>query len=661
MSIITNKKTKDTGSNFAKEEASIKWRTLQQKHITCTKSFRTLTEQLYPGLNSPKTSKGRKAYWEMFLYCLAGIRTPEHTNEFKSNKLLLTWQIVSRIQHGYIVPSKDSDAFNFLLKFREDVFGGDPNIFDWYCYDSSKGIARTLKTFNLHPQLQKAYEQERRLREWVASDRVYFVDGIDYSGRKSKKIQDEYRLEALLNIDNLPEKLQPNLEKLNEQPVNTFATLAHDNYNYALDTARRLTVKHKSNLHYRDAIRCNEDCLYSIRSAPQPIYTCTDTPGSTRIQTFGQNLTRLSRPVRAAYLRGIYNCDLASIQLAIAAKVLNVKSILDFLHTGQSFWTLILDYLDIEDELRPAVKSVIKTALYSILFGKEVSKLKAELTCSFGDKSYGQKFIEHPYISELVKAMDAKRQQIEQQGYYVDAFNRKIETFKDSKSALALLIQSWESLIMSALYELDFKDNQYKYKFIIVAHLHDGVYIKFNNKKNADTYLKQIRQAIHNKLQELQIPSKFEYAVVSDQTIETLLIANKLEADIAKYDILYLQNELCYDIDDYTYLEELQDQYKEQTTQQESLPTEPSKIDAPSQSIIEEQSQQLTMTQPIIPKLPKFTKQKLTIIYDRTQEWNVIKQYVKDNTLYITVESCFNHTEAYYRGYTVIEPKLTYC
>jgi hypothetical protein len=482
------------------------------RHITCSQQFRDLIAEHYPGLNQPKTKEQRNAYWSLFLYCLCGKRNEQGT-------LLLYWEILSELEYGSIVTNYS--AQDFLTRFFYDVFEGDPNQFDWSEYHHPSATARALKTFNLKLQVQQAYEQERSTRSWVGTTRVYFVTGSVFCGKKQKKIRDEYKQEADQTLDNLPETMQQVVEKLNQQSTNTFTRLIRNNYDYAVATANKLP--------HEEARKAALNTLYCIKDLPQPIYKGSDKPGSTRIYAFGQNLTQLSRPVRAALFQGVYSVDLASIQLAIAAAVLNVETITEFLSQGNSFWTELLDYFQIQPSHRAAAKSILKESTYSLVFRAERHNVKRNLTVAFKKLDLakaGQKFYQHPFIRELDLAMEQKGEEIVKAGGIENAFGQYVPYQDNVKSSLALLFQSYESYLMSSVYELPFENMS------VVAHLHDGLYLNFRNQKYYELLSKKIEGAVNQRLEELNIPSRLEWEYIDEKKVEAELQAKQLEHQI---------------------------------------------------------------------------------------------------------------------------------
>ena len=482
------------------------------RHITCSQQFRDLIAEYYPGLNHPQTKAQRNAYWSLFLYCLCGKRNQQGT-------LLFYWEILSELEYDTVVTNYS--AHDFLTRFLHDVFNGDTNQFDWSEYHKPSGTARELKTFNLNPQVQQSYEQERNTRSWAGTQRVYFVTGSVFSGKTQKKIRDEYKQQADQTLDNLPETMQQVVEKLNQQSTNTFTRLVNSNYEYAIETANRLPNE--------EARKAALNTLYCVKDLPQPIYKGSDKPGSTRIYAFGQNLTQLSRPVRAALFQGVYSVDLASIQLAIAAAVLDVEIITDFLSQGNSFWTELLDYLKIQPSHRAVAKSILKESTYSLVFRAERRNVKRNLTIAFKQLNIskaGHKFYEHPFIKELDEAMEPKGEEIIKAGGFENAFGQYVPYADNVKSSLALLFQSYESYLMSSVYDLPF-DNM-----SVVAHLHDGLYISFRSQKYRNLIDKKIEAAVNQRLLLLNIPSRLEWEAIDAKKVETELQAKQLEHQI---------------------------------------------------------------------------------------------------------------------------------
>jgi hypothetical protein len=253
-----------------------------------------------------------------------------------------------------------------------------------------------------------------------------------------------------------------------------------------------------------------------------------------------------------------------------------------------------------------------------MLFGMTESSAKGKLTrrLSFIDKDIASKFAGHPMIKELSDAMTAKRNSIELDEFYIDAFDRKIAYEGNSKSSLALLMQSYESLIMSSIYDLDFQDREGDYKFTVVAHLHDGVYFKFKNEQHRHSMTKQINDTIDTRLNELGIPSKLEWEYIDDAKVKLELESKELEFKIKQQSL----NSQDYD---------------EIYTPVDDIPTSPPLL--PLLPLPQE-----IMTQQQRDFKPKFCADKYTFIYDPHTEWEVIEQHIENNTLYCTVKSCWS-------------------
>jgi hypothetical protein len=176
--------------------------------------------------------------------------------------------------------------------------------------------------------------------------------------------------------------------------------------------------------------------------------------------------------------------DLKSAQLAIAAREWNVKSIQDLLKGGKDIWAYLQSKVDVS-------KPILKTAIYSIVFGANVKKARGGSPKKlFLENGYSMEiyksFLEIDVIKDLINARDEQLKVIENNVGAPNAFDRVIACnaidsngdIVNSRSVLAQVMQSHEAqLIIKVIEILDTSSA------VLTLLIHDGIAVKIRNGK----------------------------------------------------------------------------------------------------------------------------------------------------------------------------------
>lgn len=250
---------------------------------------------------------------------------------------------------------------------------------------------------------------------------------------------------------------------------------------------------------------------------PQPIYK--PSLRTDRVFTLEPSIPDLKREVRKALLSGCYDIDLQNIHLALAAHLLDIRELKDFLATGASFWSLF----------PPESKPAVKTAVYSICYGAGEKRLRNgwdSASLPFDE------FWEHPLVkvlrqrlNEFVALLNAYDKDAENPYWQrpelvhpatgesirppkktVTKRNQKtgeLETKQKGASGsqrLSLWFQAYEMELVYPIYQVKGDDYQ------VVLIQHDGVTVKLRDDRRLGAVKKAVDAAVAKRGEELGIP-----------------------------------------------------------------------------------------------------------------------------------------------------------
>jgi len=176
-----------------------------------------------------------------------------------------------------------------------------------------------------------------------------------------------------------------------------------------------------------------------------------------------------------------------------------------------------------EVETTPESKSMLKDAVYSLVFGMGREKMKVQLEKFFPDHDGPwARFSKHPIISALLKARKQAFEQIRLQGFGIDAFGQRIIVKNKSRtderyqpttvpSAAAIIAQSYELKLLEPVIRHAVEHQGKTSGYTIMAWLHDGCWIQVADARNIDRWRTRLSLDVEKVAGELGIPTWLEW------------------------------------------------------------------------------------------------------------------------------------------------------
>jgi len=211
-----------------------------------------------------------------------------------------------------------------------------------------------------------------------------------------------------------------------------------------------------------------------------------------------------SREVRKMALKGCYDMDLKSAQLAIFAKVTKAKLLTNLLKSNKSIWQYISLIINKSEQYLQIQKDQWKELIYAITFGAGNKKLE-EISCDF------KILRKDPLFKEIFKNKNKLKRQIVKDGYMTDAYDSIhyliVENGKSNiRTLMSYLMKTYELQLIVEL----FKNKKYSDKYKIVLYQFDGVTVKIHQKDKEEMILNNFKSIIDKKAKELGILTKLE-------------------------------------------------------------------------------------------------------------------------------------------------------
>ncbi|AZI43207.1 hypothetical protein EHF33_11030 [Deinococcus psychrotolerans] len=227
----------------------------------------------------------------------------------------------------------------------------------------------------------------------------------------------------------------PLLELLNNTNTQQVSTVLHDNFSHAQEALSK-RVSNSASLSYSTAL------LLQIKHTSMPVlYEPSRKGKSPRISPVDGSGPALALPkeVRQALMRGCWEFDLVSAQLAVVARLWNIEALQSFLEQacdgrGHSIWQELMDAAGLPQN--GSYKPLLKEFVYACCYGMRLPALKDLLlgrgknhngrSVRLTQSQYGALML-HPLLRELLKARDNALAKAEQNGKVVVPFLPKAE------------------------------------------------------------------------------------------------------------------------------------------------------------------------------------------------------------------------------------------
>lgn len=449
---------------------------MQISDRTCSPKLRSLIQITYPNLGK------NKAFWKFTGYLMFGTYRDEQTGKF-----LIPAELIARIEGQFNQwKSNNYIAEQFLEKYVNSI-----QPFKWSKWNSEERLVRVVTELKWPQDIIDGMQAERQ-GLWKETGKVYFSDGSKFTSKKQRESRRTEKLNALelLNEAGCPEA-KDLLDYINNLPSNAFYKILQ-NMPAALESVNKLLPEKRDR---------QIDILNAVLDQSQPFYK--PTKGSTRIFAFNENMLGLQKGVRRALTAGWSDFDLKSAQLAICAKTWNVRKAQKFLKEKGNIWSSLFEYFQIEKD--EDTKKVFKTALYAVMYGAGINKVK-EILKPLGENS-DKKFLSHPIIKSMWIARRKQLSQIRKDGGAFNCFGKFISTKHfTSKSVLAQLAQAYELNLLYPVIKLAKSDN----RFQIVLWQHDGFSVHWLRKEDIPSVEFNLKHAVKERAVQLGINTELE-------------------------------------------------------------------------------------------------------------------------------------------------------
>ncbi len=308
----------------------------------------------------------------------------------------------------------------------------------------------------------------------------------------------------------------------------------------------RNVSRYKARLRYEKRKKAEEQrdeyfqVLQDVAKQHKPYYNFSSKGRTDRIFSYNNSVLLLPSEVREILCEGLYDVDLKSAHLSIAAWLWNAEEALERLSQDDySLWVDLMEHLrplfekqgvgvpKKEDPLYDRVKGGLKIMVYSVVYGMPASALQAEVTKTLKPilgSNVGERLRAHPLIQELLEKRDEKLTELEPGDVLEGPTGIRIEVEKTlgeedgdgqdrigPKTAMACIAQSFEQELMSVL--LDVAEDRDRFQPLLW--LHDGAAC---NARYLNALKTDLEEALLEKRKELTefagrdtlIPAEFE-------------------------------------------------------------------------------------------------------------------------------------------------------
>jgi hypothetical protein len=415
-------------------------------------------------------------------------------------------------------PEKPDHIIRHILRiYRRDVDG----LFEWREARETKGgwKAREVSEWGLDAGLRVRLERELRTKVSALEDPVNWQTGrqIDpkFITNEYQRLMDKATVAAVR--DRTADESARWMRYMNARSARGFRVQVEPRLDEGWKIARSIDCKDPQKQRQKRLQAAYH--MREIGKLPKPIYESLQ--NSVRLKA-PKSLQTVQSDIRKVLTKGWTEFDLASAQLAIAAKKWGLNRIYDFLDSGRSIWESIAEESGLPMEYKP----VFKKALYSYAYGAGrqqtlhtyMKERADEKNLSYAPEKEGRAILSHWAFPTLKEARDKRLKKIEAEGGAYDCFDRwmsmedptrKKRRWQRSRSILAAQNQAIEMDLLSPALDLAEKQDERKRSdWQIMLFQHDGFSVRF--RRYADRYTEEITQAVNAKCERLGYPTRLE-------------------------------------------------------------------------------------------------------------------------------------------------------
>ena len=512
------------------------------------KEHRDELKKLLPEISNAKCNCQREAHWEMLRTAMFSPYKDEETGAVRFG-----FEEVARAYNA--VPDGNFKAGEKIRHFISLLPEGTAELLlvdgkEW-CksqYEFSEEADKYLKVgeglqrrvlFNWPKEVKEIINAEL-VDKTPSKDKVYISNGNKRNMDRERVAMKDKIDECLSAVDILESPAAMYMASyLNSLPTNSFSALLNNSQD-ALNEISNI----KSDVVREQQLKI----LNAILESPKPIYRPSKNGNTDRLFGNGPNLTNLKKEVRRALTKDWVEFDLQSSQLAIVAKLWDIKPLKDFLSEGKSIWDEFFTYFEIataNEEVKKAVKKSLKERIYGLVYGESRDRIVNGKTVNdkvedegltsqlakFGIKEGGLRFVNHPLMKQVLRARQQYMKTLLEMGSVEDAYGTTHIVNRDNiLSIMSRIAQSYEQILIYGVFELT-NDNFNEWTITLLQH--DGVSIKFHNDSRKEYWINKICTYINDRCKDFDIPSSL---IVDDvkaemaQVNENFRLLNEMKA-----------------------------------------------------------------------------------------------------------------------------------
>lgn len=459
-----------------------------------TKEFRERSRKCFPALDEDP------AYWRFFSYLIAG-----DFFDRDSGKLVLSRDVVAEALGK--AGDKNVKASDFLKRFKRRVMG---DRFDYQETWVAKVQARYLKKLDYPEEIRRALEEEDFM---VCNGKVNLADGKVFNTKKARLMREGRKAQAMRAIEYAKNpEAEEMLRYLNMLPHNLFTSVWKNKKQVKQAVAALDEGRGKTQI---------EAYVRSIMREPQPFYRPSAGVGD-RIFGIGGNLTNVGAGIRAILVPEWYEADLKNSQLAILARIGEIKEVQSFLAQGENVWAELSRHMGVPHDKYTDGKMALKGCLYPTTYGMSRANLKTTVGKKFDEKGLvgdPRKFLKHWIIKALIKARMELGRRIRAKGGMETCYGRFIERRTsqevfwleneeevETHQIMAIVAQALEMHLIYPAFELA---KAHRKDFTITLAQHDGFSVKFH--RRAEEWKKRIKKVIQERIDRWEIYTTIEW------------------------------------------------------------------------------------------------------------------------------------------------------
>ncbi len=415
--------------------------------------------------------------------------------------------------------SSNINTGRLLEEFRHDVLGQIPGaVLEIEEHDWVGHKCRRVEAFRLgllqaeFDALGRTNGRFVRVKDMPAGSLVHLHDGSTFSRRRGQKLRRD-RLE-FVDLSEAHPASKKVIKTMARVPESVFARQVTKCFELASDQVD--CIKDPS------VRRSQEAILRRIDIDPVPRYSHSLQGRTHRVFANG-HIPNLKRDIRMVFTEPWPEADLSCAQLAIASAIWGMEKIRSFLAHGGNVWDeLLTPVLGLSGAHRQAIKGVIKTAMYSMLYLRKECKVQRELQKELDElkcKTPALEFLKHWIFQELAEASQIQARRLRDGGGLTDAYGQIHYTGKGRtpSSVMAQVNQSYELYLLEPV--LDYVNAKDAYgEFLVdpkelrlVIWSHDGFNIAVRRKDQILRYQQKLSKLVEERAQQVGIPARLEW------------------------------------------------------------------------------------------------------------------------------------------------------